>query len=169
MAAAETTIFTALVSGAFGVGAAVVTWGLKSKSDAKERVLAKEEEHREELKALYTSVFIALEQLIRHTKAGEEYPVDENLSDVNAKVHLLASEAVADKYSEAAALLVRWSRLHVLATPRKMKVGDQTYEMIQAPDPTAKHKQPEADAYAELQKALSALVQTMRVELRDAA
>jgi hypothetical protein len=169
MAAAETAIATALVSGAFGVGAAIVTWRLKASADDKERALAREKECREELRSLYTAVFVSLEQAIRHARSGEHFPLDKDRSEVNAKVQLLASEAVADKYSEASARLEEWSRLHALASPAKMKVGDETFVMLQAPDPTAKYKQPAADAHKALQAALGELIQAMRAEVNGAA
>jgi pyruvate dehydrogenase complex dehydrogenase (E1) component len=109
-----------------------------------------------------------LEQAIRHVRAGEEYPLHENRSEVNAKVQLLASETVGEKYAEAVHLLERWSELHVLASPRKMKAGETSYELIQAPDPTAKYKQPAAEAHDGLQKCIGSLVQAMRAELRGA-
>jgi hypothetical protein len=164
----EATIITAIVSGVFGVGAGVLTWRLKSSTDEKNRAVAKLKEHREEVKALYTSIFVSLEQAIRHVHAEEAFVVDKELSEVNGKVQLLASEAVASRYSEAAALLQKWSRLYALASPRKMTVGDKTVILFQAPDPTAKYKQPASEAHEELQTSLSELVQTMRSELADA-
>ena len=158
----------AVVSGLFAVVAGAVTWRLKTSTDEKDRSLAKAKAHRDELKDLYTSAFVAMEQTIKQVLNGEDFSIDKELSLTNAKVRLLASTGVEKQYCEVAALIDEWSALYVKASPRKMTIGDQTVTIIQAPDPTAKFKQPASDAYEELQSALERLVGLMRAELRDA-
>ena len=158
----------AVVSGIFLVIAATITWKLKTSTDEKERAIAKAKEHRDELKALYTAVFVAMEQTIKRVLSGEDFPLDKELSEINAKVRLLALPAIAEQYCEAAALIGEWSSLHVKASPRKMKMGEQTITILQAPDPTAQFKQPAADAYEKLQSSLERLVDLMRAELHGA-
>lgn len=159
---------TAVVSGIFLIVAGAVTWKLKSSTDEKDRALSKTKERREELKLLYSSVFVAMEQTIKKVLSGEDFSLDKEMSSINAKVRLLASKPVEEQYCEVAALVAEWSELQAAATPRRMVVGDQTVTILQAPDPTAKFKKPAEDAYEKLQSELEQLVELMRNELHDA-
>jgi hypothetical protein len=55
------------------------------------------------------------------------------------------------------------------ASPRRMKVGEETVVILQAPDPTAKYKQPEREAHEKLQDAVQVLIEAMREDLKHAA
>lgn len=163
------TAIAAVVSGIFAVAAAVISWKLKVRSEKMERVLSKERELQDELKSLYTSIFVGMEQTIKKVLAEEAFALDKDLSEINAKVRLLASPEVADLYCEAADLLGKWSSLHARATPRKMTMGDRTVTILQAPDPTQQYKKPAENAHEKLQGVLEQLVARMRAELREGA
>ena len=156
-----------VVSGIFLVIVAILGWKLKTSTDKRELEHAKEKERRDELKVLYTAIFVVMEQTINRVRAGEKFSLEKELSEVNAKVRLLASSTVEDLYCEAAVLVEEWSALHVKATIHRTKIGDQWVEVFQAPDPTLRFKQPAADAYERLQSVLETLVAQMRVELRN--
>ena len=126
----------------------------------------RKKERLEELKSLYVSVFVSIEQMIRVVRARESFVLDGDLSEVNGKVRLLASDVVAKNYYEVAEHLRKWSELFELASPRRMKMGDETVSLIQAPDLTVKFKQPAVDAYEELQDAIEKLIEAMRDEVR---
>jgi hypothetical protein len=135
-------------------------------SDKKElEITAREKERREEIKELFTSTFTLLENAIRQVRLKEDFSLAQAFSENNAKIHLLAPEHIVEQYSEVTALLESWLRLYFKATPRLMKVGDQTFTIIQAPDPTIEYKEPANAEYKKLQEELRKLVDLMRIEL----
>ena len=78
---------------------------------------------------------------------------------------MLFRSKIATQYSDVCSLLEEWSQLHYKATPRQMKVGEETFTIVQAPDPTAKFKEPANVAHERLQDALRKLIGLMRGEL----
>lgn len=155
----------AVIAGLFATVSAIIAWRLKSSSDEKQRIATLEKEHRDETKELYTRVFVLFEKAIRQELRLEEFTLGGDFSNTSAQIHLLATKQVGEQYSRVAALLERWSVLHRKATPQQMKVGEATYTLIQAPDPTAPYKEPAAEAYDELHRELHTLVDIMRGEL----
>ncbi|AVD81771.1 hypothetical protein C4Q28_06160 [Pseudomonas sp. SWI6] len=155
----------AIIAGFFAVGSAFIAWKLKNSTDAARDENDRKNMRREERKALYTETFQLFEGAMREILSGDEFTLAEAFSKNNAKIHLLAPEDISNKYSEVACILESWSRLHAKASPRRMKVGEQTMTIIQAPDPTAQYKEPAKAEYEKLQSALQELVALMRSEL----
>ena len=156
------------VTGLFTLLGAFLVWRLKRKEGEGERDAAIAISKRKELVELFAQVFTSLEQAMKCAIAQEPFELTSERSLVNAKVRLLASEQVNLAYDEVSDKLQSWSALHVAASPRTTKIGDQTFVMLQAPDPTAKYKGPAEDAHKLLHEALQVLRERMRADLGDA-
>ena len=157
-----------VVTGLFALLAAFLAWRLKSIGDQKERSVALAIEKRRELSELYAQVFSSLEQAIKCATAREPYELTEERSRANAKVRLLASESVNLAYDDVSDKLQEWSALYVAASPRKTRIGDQTYTILQAPDPTERYKIPATRSHEALHESLQVLRSYMRSDLSDA-
>ena len=155
----------AIIAGIFAIVCAIIAWKLKKSSDERARTTALDKEKRDEIKQLYTDTFTLFENAIRQVLNNEEFTLAQAFSENNARIHLLSPERVVTQYSEVASLLESWSRLHFKATPRQMRVGDQTVTILQAPDPTAQYKEPANAEYQKLQDELQKLIELMRIEL----
>ncbi len=155
----------AIIAGIFAIVSPFITWKLKNASDERARLAALDKDQRDELKHLLTDIHVLFEQAISQVLRKEEFALGREFSEANAKIHLLAPEAIVAQYSKVAILLEEWSRLHYKATPRQWKVGEQTITVLQAPDPTEKYKEPEREAHQRLQRELDALIELMRIEL----
>lgn len=155
----------AIIAGVFAIVSPFITWKLKNASD--ERALQKSlgKERRDEIKRLYSDIYVSFEQAIRRVLNREKFTLAQETSEINAKVRLLAPEKIVRQYFVVASLLENWSKLQARAMPQQYRVGDVTVETIQAPDPTRKYKEPAKVAYDELQEALNNLIDFMRVEL----
>lgn len=160
------TVIAAVVAGIFALVSAYLAWKLKSTTEANERTLVESRERKQEIKDLYASVIAALEQAIKKVQNTDDFSLDEELSEINAKLYLIGSEAAAQQYQDVAERIRKWSSLHSLATPRRMTIGGDTISILQAPDPTTKFKKSATDAYAELQCALESMIKQMRSEVR---
>lgn len=159
----------AIIAGIFAILSAILTWRLKTSTDDKVRQLTEEKQKRDEITQLFTDTFSLFERAMKEVLNREEFTLQETFSQNNAKIHLLASEIVVTKYCEASALLESWSRLHAQASPRQMKLGDQTVTILQAPNPNEKFKEPAQQEYEKLQEELHALVSMMRAEVNKDA
>ena len=155
----------AIIAGLFAIISPFITWKLKDASDERARSISLRKERREELKRLFGDIFMMFEQAIGHARRNEQFVLSSEQSQINARVRLLAPEKVIGQYFKVAALLERWSQLHYRATPRQTKIGEYTLTMIEAPDPTAKYKQPAKEALEELGAQLDILIELMRLEL----
>lgn len=159
-------IFTTVINGCFTLVSGYFLWKLKTATEEREKSFNHAKERREELKKLYSDLFVMFEQAIRMARAEVEYKLDKETSTTNARVRLLASPGVIEKYLECIDLLEEWSILYFKATPRRTKNPDGSITTIlQAPDPTAKYKEPERNVYKQLQIALDLLVKEMRSDL----
>lgn len=160
------TVIAAVVAGIFALISAYLAWKLKSAAEASERSLAESRQRRQEMADLYANVIATLEQSIKTVQNTGEFSLDKELSEINGKLHLLASEAAINQYHDVAERIRQWSSLHRQASPRRMSIGGDRVLLIQAPDPTEKFKQPALDAYRELQDALERMIKQMRAEVR---
>lgn len=159
----------AVIAGIFAITSAFIAWKLKNSSDTVREKNDRIQRKHEETKSLYTGTFQLFEEAVRQVLDGDDFTLAKQFSENNAKIHLLASEKITQKYSEVAALLESWSRLYTKASPLQMKIGDQVMTMIQSPDPTAQYKEPAKAEYEKLQVALQQLVGLMRDELGENA
>jgi hypothetical protein len=157
--------FAAIIAGVFAIVSPFITWKLKNASDERARLTALDKERRDEIKQLYTGIFVIFEHAIRQASQLEEFTLARELSEATAKIHLLAPERIAEQYSVACSLLEEWSQLHFKASPRRLRVGDQSVTVIQSPDPAAKYKEPANAAYSKLQDEVRKLTRMMRQEL----
>ena len=155
------------VSGLFALLGVFAAWRLRRKDDEYDRRAALSRERRRELIDLYAQAFTSFEQAIKCMHNREPYEVTPERSLVNAKVHLLSSEKVVLAYDDAAEKFENWANLHILASPSVSTVGDTTYTMIQAPDPTQKYKAPAHEAYKALHEAIRVFRQRIQSELDD--
>lgn len=162
------TIIGNATTGVFALLAAYFAWRLKRGTDDRDRKTALAVERRKDLQELFSEVFAHLEQAIQRGQRLESFDLTLDLSRVNAKIRLIASEEVNLAYDDAADKLHEWSLLHVKASPRQMKVGESTIAIIQAPDPTAAFKKPAAEAYEALHASLDKLRKCMRSEIERA-
>lgn len=156
------------ITGLFTLLGGLVVWRLKRKDEDKDRKATQVFEKRKELVELYAQTFSSLEQAMKCAMKQEPYDLTPERTLLNAKIRLLGSEETNLAYDDVAEKLQTWSALQVAASPRKMKVGEQTIEILQAPDPTEKYKVPAQEARKALHEALQVLRQRMQADLRDA-
>ena len=159
----------AIVAGIFAIVSAFITWRLKTATDEKVHHSTEKKQKRDEITQLFSDTFTLFETAMRQVLKREEFSLEEAFSKNNAKIHLLAPENIVTKYSEVGALMESWSRLRAKASPRQMTMGDQTVTILQAPDPTAKYKEPANAEYEKLQKELQVLISMMREEINKDA
>lgn len=161
--------YVAVIAGLFTLMATLFGWMLKTLSDGTTRKLAFEKERREEIKLLYENTFILFEQAIRQVQQREQFTLGREFSQTNAKMHLVAPASVTEQYLLSASLLEDWSQLHAKASPREIKIKDQTVTLVQAPDPTAPFKEPSMKAHELLLAELQKLTKLMREHLAVSA
>lgn len=158
-------VIAAAIAGLFTIISAFIAWKLKRTSDNARKKSDLAQRKHEELKLLYTGTFQLFEEAIRQVFERSEFTLAKQFSENNAKIHLLASIEVTDKYSEVSNLLESWSKLHAKASPPQTKFGGQMVEILQSPDPTIKYKEPAKAEHEKLQLALGELIKLMRREL----
>lgn len=156
------------VTGLFTLLGALVVWRLKREDENNDRKAKQTLENRKVLVELYAQTFSSLEQAMKCAMEQESYELTPEHTLLNAKIRLLGSQDTNLAYDDVADKLQKWSALHVAASPRRMKVGEQTMVMLQAPDPTEKYKAPAQEAHKELHEALQVLRKCMQAELNDA-
>ena len=156
------------VTGLFTLLGGLVVWRLKRKDEDKDRRATRALEKRKELVELYVQTFSSLEQAMKCAMEQDPYELTPERTLLNARIRLLGSEETNLAYDEVADKLQTWSALHVASSPRRMKVGEQTVVMLQAPDPTEKFKVPAHEARKTLHEALQLLRQRMQADLNDA-
>jgi hypothetical protein len=155
----------AVIAGILALGSAIIAWRLKVSSDETLRRLALEKERRDETKDLYATAFELFERAIRQILDQDQFDLAGEFSKTNSRIHLLAAEPIVSQYSRVCSLLTEWSFLQHKASPKRIRAGDSTFTLIQSPDPAAKYREPAQEAYDELQRELTKLVQAMREEL----
>jgi hypothetical protein len=162
-------VISAVVAGVFAIASALIAWTLKNSSYNQRDQLSHAKEKYEEAKSLYTTTFKLFEESIRQVLNRQQFILSQAFSENNAKIHLLAPQNVIEQYSEAASLLKSWSILYAKASPKQIKIGDQTATIIQAPDPAVKYKEPAELEYKKMQDSLQKLVDIMRSQLDNHA
>ncbi|MGD0519914.1 MAG: hypothetical protein ABSA48_01545 [Terracidiphilus sp.] len=155
----------AIIAGIFAIVSPFITWKLKNASDERALQTALGKERRNEIKRLYTDIYVSFEQAMKQVLNKEKFTLAQEISEINAKVRLLAPEKIVEQYYVVASSLEKWSQLHNRATPRQLKVGEETVDIIQYPDPAREYKEPAKAAYDKLQGELNNLIALMRVEL----
>lgn len=158
-------VIAAFVAGIFAVVSAVIAWRLKNTSDERTRLAALDKEKREEIKRLYTDIFVLFEQALKQIWTKEAFTLGREFSETNARVRLLAPQKIADQYEIVGSLLREWSRLHYKATPQQWREGEKIVTIIQSPDPTEEYREPARIAHEKLQEELRKLIELMRVAL----
>ena len=86
----------AVIAGVFAVVSAVIAWRLKNSSDEKAREVSFEKERRDEIKQLYTNVFVLFEQAMRQVSNREAFSLSREFSEATARIHLLAPEEITN-------------------------------------------------------------------------
>lgn len=161
-------VFGNAVTSLFALLGAYLAWQLKHKEDDGQRKAARSLEKRKELVELYAQVFTSLEQAMKCAIEQEAFDLTAERSLINAKVRLLGSESVNLAYDDVADKLKSWSAIHVAASPRKSKIGDETFVMIQSSNAAEKYKAPAEEAHRALHEAHQVLRKQMQADLGDA-
>lgn len=156
------------VTGLFTLLGALVVWRLKRGDENNDRKTKQALENRKELVELYAQTFSSVEQAMKCAMEQEPYELTPERTLLNAQIRLLGSQETNLAYDDVADKLQKWSALHVAASPRRMKVGDQTVVMLQVPDPTEKYKAPAQEAHKDLHEVLQILRKCMQTDLNDA-
>ncbi|MFC2993111.1 hypothetical protein [Halomonas tibetensis] len=151
----------AIISGAFGIGVAIVTWLL---SGLRELGVSKREarkQKQEKLESLYAKTIAQLEMLLRLTESGDSYDqIKRELSDNNGMLRLLANEPVNSQLEKTSGLIYSWSTLYRKGAPKKMG-GDMA--MITSED--SKYSQQAKDLYPEVNQAIVELIGLMKTHI----
>lgn len=158
-------IILSIITGVFALLSAFLAWKLKTAQDKKSWALSLAKERRSEVKELYTEAFALFEQAIQQVNKRNGFTLGQDFAKLNAKIHLLAPEHIVAQYDRVAVAIAEWSSLYERASPQLMRAGEKTYALIQAPDPTAKYREPAKNAYEELQGEIHKLVALMRADL----
>ena len=161
-------VIAAVVAGTFTIISALIMWKLTHKTSERTREKAAQDAKFNEKKALYVRTHELYESAIKCTRSYENNHLSELFSKLTAEINLIASEDVATQYFYVADLFQDWIPLYLKAFPAPKKMGDHSYIMIQSPDPTAKYKQPEKEAYDKFYSSYQDLIKLMRMELAAA-
>ncbi len=159
-------VIAVIITGIFTLISAVIAWRLKVFSMEKAREFSLKKEKYEELKEIYTMSFSLFENAIRQVMHLDEFTLAHEFSKINAKIHLLAPENITEQYSLACSVLESWSALYIKASPKRNKIGDTKYILLQAPDPTKEFKEPAKQEYDHLQEEMNKLFDLMRIDLK---
>ncbi|MCF8074041.1 MAG: hypothetical protein K9K66_10715 [Desulfarculaceae bacterium] len=158
-------IITVMISGLFTLTSGVLLWRMKVKRDEFSRKIAIEEKNRAEKKQLYLDIQTSFENTMGQVLAGVEVSNLEFAYEINARVRLFAPDQISRLYMGSCELLEQWSALHRLSQPRQIDLAGKKVTLIQAPDPTAKYKEPAKDAFDKLQKKLTELIEVMKDDI----
>ena len=150
------------IAGLFAILSPFITWKLKNSSDERTRQTAIEKEKRDQIKQLYTDIFVLFDRAIKQVLQKEEFSLAREFSEATAKIRLLAPEKIASQYSDVSFLLEEWAQLYYRATPQQTKIEELTFTTLQSPDPTAQFKEPANLAFNKLQEELHKLIELMR-------
>ncbi len=153
----------AIISGAFGIGVAIVTWllaGLRELGVSKQEA---RKQKQEKLESLYAKTISQLEMLLRLTESGDSYDqIKRELSDNNGMLRLLASAEVNNQLEKTSGLIYRWSTLYRKGAPKKTGGG---MAMITSED--SKYRQEAKDLYPEVNKAIVELIDLMKMHIAE--
>lgn len=142
-----------LLAGFFAIIAAYFAWKLRMyEKDATLLV-----EKRKEKEELYKKIHRTFDAVIQVVKRYETAALQEDFIELNAEVALLATDELGVIYEETAQYLEEWAALFPRAWPNT--------NLIQAPDPAAKYKAPEREAYRKFLEQLQKLNKFMRTDL----
>ncbi|EGQ7962780.1 hypothetical protein AB0522_004589 [Vibrio parahaemolyticus] len=161
-------VVSAVVAGLFTVFSAIIMWKLTHKTSENSRKQAELDSKFKEKKALYVKTHELFESAIKCTKNYQNTHLSESFSQLTAEINLLASDDVILQYNYVGEAFQDWIPLYVSAFPPPTKIGDQSYIMMQSPDPTVKYKQPEREAFHKSYSGYEELIKLMRTELAAA-
>ena len=146
-------IVTSIIAGAFAMLAAYLAWRLR----ASEIQIALQNEKRKDKEEFYKKIHRTfdngMQAIIRHERTAFQ----STFIELNTEVTLLSSKELNLLYEQSCQLLESWSLLFIKAWPNT--------NIIQAPDPAAKHKEPESAEYIKLLEKIAELNEYMRNDL----
>lgn len=145
-------IVASIIAGVFLLLSGVLAWKLKNATDQSAARAAMQKERHAEVRRLYEGIFSLFERAIEQQQR-RSFTLFDEFTRTNAAIHLLGSEAIIERYSEACALLEKWSTLHARASPKTMQIGESTITIVQTPDPAKAFQEPARLAYDELREA----------------
>ncbi|WP_421848566.1 hypothetical protein [Marinomonas sp.] len=161
-------VIAAIVAGLFAFISALTMWRLTHKTSEISRQQAMADAKFNEKKTLYVRVHELYESAIKCTKSYKNDNLTESFSKLTAEINLIASDEIVKQCFYVAELFQDWISLYFKAFPAPQKIGDQSYIMLQSPDPTLKYKKPEKEAYDKFYRSYEELVKLMRAELVSA-
>jgi hypothetical protein len=109
----------ALLTGAFGVAVALITWILAGLRERQSFRRDMQKEHVAMLQELYAACIEALEMSVRVTiSLGSYDEVERQHSKNNALLLLLSTEEINDQHEKVSVLLQQWSSLYRRGAPK---------------------------------------------------
>ena len=152
----------ALLTGAFGVLVALVTWLLAGLREKKSFRRDTQREHLAKLESLYASCIETLEMSIRATHTLGSYDeIARAFSKQNALLHLLSTEEINDQNEKVSVFLEEWSATYRRGEPKPISGTDASIISSGDSKYTARAKELWPNVNDELVK----LIQMMRKHL----
>lgn len=160
-------IISPIISGAFMLVSGVLYWRMKRNLVEFNREAAIKEKNLAEKKQLYLDIQTSFEKTLYQVLARRKVATIDPPYEVNAKVRLFAPNQIFELYMECCELLKQWSALYEKAMPEQLDLGDTKVTIYQAPDPTAKYKEPAKKAHEKLQDKLAELIKEMKHDVNQ--
>lgn len=155
---------TALIGGAFGLAVAVATWSLAMLRERHVFARTQATDRRNKLESLYADEIALMEKAIRLTLQGGEYStMYDDLSRTGARLRLLSTPAIVQRWESAGDLLYEWSSAHRAGSPKKL--GDTGFVVIASGD--SEHTKRAKEIYPKVNDALVELIDAMRKHLES--
>lgn len=148
-------IVSSVVAGIFVLLSAYLAWRLRM-SEKQALFLSEKRNKKEEL---YKKILRTFDSGIQAIKRYEPMATQKEFIELNAEVALFATDDLETHYEKTAQEFELWANVFPKAWPNT--------NIIQSPDPAAKHKGPEKDAYHQLLKSLDQLKEFMKTDLKQ--
>lgn len=152
----------ALLTGAFGVVVALLTWllaGLRERSSFRRDI---QREKADKLEQLYASIIEALEMSIRATESlGSYEDLSRQHSKSNALLRLLSTKEIVEQMEEASIVMGNWSTEYRRGAPKP--VGNTGMSITASGD--SEHSRRAAELRPALNDALVKLIGFMAAHL----
>lgn len=154
----------ALLTGAFGVVVAMVTWLLAGHRERQSFTRDLQRERGAKLENLYASCIEALEMSIRITRSMASYKeIEREHSKQNALLRLLSTEEINLQNEKVSELLERWSSLFRQGAPKP--VGDAGVVIVKSGD--SKYSQQADELWPQVNDELVVLIRLMTKHLAN--
>ena len=157
----------ALIAGGFGVAVAIITWLLAGLREIGINKRESKKQKQEKLESLYAKTISLLEMVFRVTMSkADKTELEENLSNNNGMLILLASDKVNKQFQITSELIQNWSSLYIKGSPKNV-TGSVQVSTCQ----DSKNMEKANEAYTEVQESINNLIDVMKehiVEMENA-